>query len=151
VAACLALAIVPARMAISAAHLDDAIGALDRGDCRTARTEAKQSLDAVGQRSVPFTVVAYCNLNEGRYKAAVLAMSRARERDPHNWEMYYGLAVTRAAAGMNPRVAARQAARLNPNDDLAAGAPNRFRGNSREAWIVAGRNAPFLPPSPKDP
>jgi Flp pilus assembly protein TadD len=138
-------------VAISEAHLNDAMDALDRGDCRTARMEARQSLDAVDQRPTPFAVLAYCDMNEGRYGAAVLAMSRARERDRHNWEMYYGLAVARAAAGVNPNGAARRAARMNPNDDLAAGAPDRFHGDSREDWIVAGRTAQLLPPAPGDP
>ena len=147
VAGCLALAVLPARMAISEARLNVAIDAVRTGDCLEARSAAREALSAVEQRASPYQAIAFCEMRGGRYRSAVLAMTQAIERDPHNWEMHYGLSMARAAAGLDPRRAARKAARLNPNDELASAAPARFRGKSRREWRVAGRNAPLLPPS----
>ena len=151
VAACLALAILPARVAISEARLNDAIDALFRGDCRSARAEAGSALDAVGERPTPYQLIAYCDMSERRYRSAAVAMQRALRRDPRNWELHYGLAVAQAAAGQDPRAAARRAATLNPNDSRSASAPVLFNGSNPQAWIRAGRSATLLPPAPGDP
>ena len=141
----------PARVALSQAQLNSAIGAMYAGDCRQARDDAHGSLSDVSERPTPYSVLAYCDMGEGRYSPAVAAMEQALRRDPGNWNLYYGLAVARAGAGLDPRRAARTAARLNPLSLLAQSAPRRFRGSSPSAWRAAARSAVLVPPTPGDP
>ena len=53
-------------------------------------------------------------------------MRNAQRRDPNNWQYAYGLAVTQALAGEDPRPAAALAQRLNPLEPLVRSA--RARG-----------------------
>ena len=149
--ACLFIAIVPAQVAISQARLVSAIGAMQRGQCGKAVSDANSSLSAVSQRPAPYTVIAFCDMREGRFGSATVAMERALQRDNANWELYYGLAVARAGAGLDPSAAAKKAAALNPLDELAGSAPHHFRGNNRHAWEREALSAPLLPPGPGDP
>ncbi|MGB7588829.1 MAG: O-antigen ligase family protein, partial [Solirubrobacterales bacterium] len=151
VLACLGLAVLPARVALSQAQLNSAIGAMDAGDCRQARDDAHSALSAEGERPTPYTVIAFCDRGEGRYGPAVAAMEQALRRDPGNWELHYGFAVARAGAGLDPRRAARAAARLNPYSPIAQSAPRHFRGRNPAAWRVAARSAIVIPPAPGDP
>lgn len=151
VVACLGLAILPARVALSQAQLNSAIGAMDAGNCRQARDDAHSSLSAVSQRPAPYTVIAFCDMDEGHYSGAVAAMEQALRRDPGNWELHYGLAVARAGAGLDPRGAARTAARLNPHSAIAQSGPRHFRGRNPAAWRVAASSAVVIPPAPGDP
>ena len=96
VLACIALAIVPAQLALSQARLDSAIGALNAGRCGAAQADANNSLSAVSQRPTPYAVIAYCDMINGHYGPATVASRRALQRDPRNWELYYALAVARA-------------------------------------------------------
>jgi O-antigen ligase len=149
--ACLLLAVIPARVALSQARLNSAIEAMNNNDCLAARSYANDSLSAVSQRPTPYAVMAYCDLMVGRYGSATIALQRALQRDPNNWELHYSLAVARAGAGLDPRGAAQRAALLNPNEMIAASAPLRFRGQNRRAWEGAAEGAPRLPPKIGDP
>ena len=149
--ACLLLAVVPARVALSQARLNSAMDALDRENCQKAKDEANSSLSVVSQRPTPYVVLAYCDVRERRYGEATIAMDRAVERDPGNWELYYDLALTRAGAGLDPRRAAHRAMVLNPNESLARLASFRFRGTNAGTWERAAESAPILPPQPGDP
>lgn len=149
--ACVFLALIPAQMAISQARYSSALDELRAGHCRVAQRDADEALSALDERPSPYVVIALCEIDRGRYGAATVAMQRAVRRDPRNWELHYDLAVSRAGAGLDPRAAARRAARLNPRDDLARSAPKRFRGSSPEAWQRAAETAPFLPPELGDP
>ena len=150
--ACVFLTLIPARMAVSQARLSSAIEALNvENDCRKAQSEANSSLSAVSQRPTPYVVIAYCDILRDRYGSATIAMHRAVERDPRNWELYYDLAVARAGAGLDPRPAADRAAALNPEEDIASSAPQRFRGNQQQTWETAAEKAPFLPSRLGDP
>ena len=60
------------------------------------------------------------------HELAIGAMRSGIDRDPENWELYYGLALVRANAGRDPRPAARQALRLNPHGALPRRAVRRF-------------------------
>ena len=151
VIACLFLALIPARNALSQERLGSAIAELNTGNCRTARAEADSSLSAVSQRPTPYVVIAHCDIRLGRYGAAVVALQRALDRDPDNWELHYEMAVARAGAGIDPRASARQAAKFNPLDELASSAPRRFRGDNVRAWQLASETAPLLPPTLGDP
>jgi hypothetical protein len=85
-------------------------------------------------RPEPFEVLAYCDSRLGLHTLAERAMRSALERDPENWELYYGLALVRASAGRDPRPAARRALRLNPRGALAREASRRFRGSDPGTW-----------------
>ncbi len=148
---CIAIAIVPARLALSQARLDSAIDATGRGDCRTAQSDANSSLSVVSQRPTPYLVLAFCDMQIGRYGTAAVALERARQRDPDNWVDYYDLAVARAGAGLDPRKAAARAAILNPEESLARSAPFRFQGHNKNEWEQAAKTAPILPPTQGEP
>jgi Tfp pilus assembly protein PilF len=138
-------------VAIAAGRLDRALDSFLAGECGKAKREARGSLAVVGQRVAPYEVIAFCDMQEGRYRAASAAVRRALERDPRNWELHYGLAIARASAGQDPRRHAASAAALNPQDPRAAGAPALFAGTNRRSWALAGREAELLPPSRGDP
>jgi hypothetical protein len=151
IAACIALAVTPARTAIAAARFEDALADFERGDCRGAKLEARSAISAQGQRAAPYALIAFCDSREGRYRAALAAARAAHERDPHSWETRYGLAAARAAVGLDPRAAAKQAAILNPHGPQVSAAQRLSEGRGRRAWIAAGRSAMLLPPSPDQP
>jgi len=149
--ACLALAVTPARVAIAAGRFDEALAAFRAGDCPQAKRHAGEALSAEPQRAAPYELIAFCDMREGRYRRAVVAMQGARRHDPHSWEVFYGLAVARAAAGLDPRAAAARAARLDPRSPHALSAKALFGPGDRDNWVRAGRDAPLLPPAAGDP
>jgi Flp pilus assembly protein TadD len=123
---CLALAVTPGLMAASQARLNEAVDAFNSGDCDTAIDDALASLDAIPSRPQPFEVLGYCDARLGQHELAIGAMRSGIDRDPENWELYYGLALVRANAGRDPRPAAREALRLNPLGELPRDAVRRF-------------------------
>jgi hypothetical protein len=68
----------------------------------------------------------------------VRALSEALDRDPNNWEYHFGLAVMRAAAGLDPRHQARVALRLNPLGPSPNDAVARFDTSSKASWKRRG-------------
>ena len=86
VAACALVAILPTRVALSQAQLNSAIGAMYAGDCRQARDDAHGSLSDVSERPTPYTVLAYCDMGEGRYGRAVAAMRAGSAPGPRQLE-----------------------------------------------------------------
>jgi O-antigen ligase len=116
----LLLLLVPLAIHRSQGPLFAAARAWSAGDCPTAIDRALASRDALAIRPEPYVLIGYCDVRLGRPRLAVRALERAARLDPDNWEMHYGLALVRAAAGLDPRPQARVAARLNPSDsDLA--------------------------------
>jgi hypothetical protein len=132
--ACLALAVTPALMAVSQVRLNDAVSAFRAGNCGTAINSSLGSLNAIPSRPQPFEVLGYCDARSGDDQLAVGAMKSGIDRDPENWELWYGLALVRANAGLDPRPAARTAARLNPKGDLPRDAVRRFDTNDPQKW-----------------
>ena len=132
--ALLVLAATPVLIAVSQEHLDAAVDAFERGDCAAAIDAALDSTAALGVRPEPFELLGYCDVRLGQPALGVRMIERAVSRDPENWELRYGLALVRGAAGMDPRPAARQALRLNPRSPLARDAVERFRGRDPERW-----------------
>ena len=65
-------------------------------------------------------------------------MRNAQRRDPHDWHYAYGLAVTQALAGQDPRPAAAQALRLNPLEPQAISLARRLSSNSPAAPAGGG-------------
>ena len=143
--ACLLLALTPGLVLASQGPLTRSVRAFKAGDCRTAIDAALDSRDALGARPEPYEIIGYCDARAGQNELAVRAMRAARERDPRNWQYAYGLAVTQALAGEDPRPAAALARRLNPLGELARNLERRMRTASpQQRRRVAARAAiPF--------
>lgn len=131
---CLVLAVTPGLMAASQARLNDAVAAFNRGDCDGTIDHALGSLSAIPSRPQPFELLGYCDARAGDDRLAIGAMRSGIDRDPENWELWYGLALVRASAGEDPRPAARVALRLNPRGPLARDAVRRFDTNDPTKW-----------------
>ncbi len=143
--ACLLLALTPVTVAFSQLRLNRAVDAFKQGDCVTATDAALGSLDALSVQAEAFEVLGWCDARAGQPGLAVDAMRAARVRDPHNWQYAYGLAVTQALAGEDPRPSAALALRLNPREPLARKLVRDMRAKSPERRrALAGRSAiPF--------
>jgi hypothetical protein len=125
----LAVAMVPAAVAVSQYRLEKARTALGRGDCRTAESEARGALDVIGFMAEPHQVLAYCAVRSGRLADAASETSEAVRRDPQNWLYRYDSALIAAASGRDPEPAARSAALLNPRDPEARAAGTVLAGS----------------------
>jgi O-Antigen ligase len=131
---CLVLALTPFQVLRSQAALDDAVAAFDARDCRRTIDSALASLSATRSRPEPYLLLGYCDTRLGLHDLAVRNMELATERDPQSWAAWYGLAMARAAAGRDPRPAARRAQELNPLDPLAAEMAEAFDTSRPRAW-----------------
>lgn len=116
--AVIALATTPWRVAGSEARLRESTRAFAAGDCRGAIDAARAANAALGARAEPFAVIGFCDARLGANPVAVRMLEKAVERDPGNWEWRYGLGLTRAAGGLDPRAAIAEARRLNPRSRL---------------------------------
>jgi O-antigen ligase len=130
----LGCAVVPVLVYISQHHLDRSVGSFERGDCAGAVDGALAATAALPVRPEPFEILGYCDVRLGRPELGVRAMEEAVERDPKAWQLRYGLAVVRGAAGRDPRAQARLALRLNPRAPLAQDAVRRFRTSDPQKW-----------------
>ena len=134
---CLAVALVPAATAVSQHRLDKARAAFARGDCRTAESEARGSLDVIGFRAEPQDILALCAARRGALADAAAAAREAVRRDPGHWRYRYDLAVVLA---LNPRTnveavqAAQAAGRLNPREPIAVHEARLLGGPFGEEW-----------------
>ena len=137
----LALVVTPALMALSQDRLNSAVQALEHGDCRAAAADALSAAGFVPARPEPYEVVGFCDSRSGKNRLAVTMLRTAVARDPGVWESYYGLALVRAAAGKDPRPAARKALELAPHEPLARDAAGRFRTADPRKWRRRALNA----------
>lgn len=128
------LAVTPAAIALSQAHLETALADFDRGDCGGAISAALGSLDALKVRPEPYEILGYCDARLGQDELAEAAMEHAISRDPDNWEPHYGLAVVRAAAGRDPLPALYAARRLNPLELKTNELIRSMRGAGPREW-----------------
>ena len=126
--------VTPFRILGAEASRIDSVRAFAAGDCPVAVDEALDAIEAMPQRAEPYEILAYCDVRLGEPELAVRAMENALRRDRDNWELHYGLALVRAAAGKDPRAAARRAAELNPRAPLAADAVKRFATDDPVKW-----------------
>ena len=124
----------PALLVASERQLDTAAHAFERGDCGETIEAASASIRALEIRAEPYEALGFCQVRRGNPQLAVSALERAVERDPDNWELHYGLALMRGAAGLDPRPAARAAKRLNPHDKLTRDLLGELRGGDRRRW-----------------
>ena len=135
VAACVAVAILPMRMAVSEARVDAGVDAATNDRCKVAIAEARSSLDAVPERALPYQVIGCCELRLRHADAARRAYQRAVERDPRNWELHRDLSVAQALSGRDPRPTARRAKRLNPlEDEVVEGVAAFSRADNPREW-----------------
>jgi O-antigen ligase len=141
--AILLLAVTPLTVARSQSRLGDATRALHARDCATATNAALDSADALSSQAEAFAVIGWCDARAGRQKLAVAAMRDAQRRDPRDWHYAYGLAVTQALAGEDPRPAAAEARRLNPLEPLAISLQRRLASNSAARWRAAAARSPI--------
>jgi hypothetical protein len=130
----LVLAIAPLLVSTSYARLQSSGRALRAGDCRTAKQRALSSLSLSAERPQAYAIVGVCDLQQGFAPAAVAAMGKATEYERQSWENWYWLAVARAAAGQDPRPAARRALALNPLEPLLKQALRRFEAAGPRQW-----------------
>ncbi len=137
--ALLLLAVTPLTVARSQSRLDVAIHALKARDCATATDAALDSIDALSSQAEAFAVLGWCDARAGQDKLALAAMHNAQRRDPRDWHYAYGIAVTQALVGEDPRPAADEARRLNPLEPLTSALQRRLNSNS-----VARRRAAAL-------
>jgi O-Antigen ligase len=139
--ACLALLVPAALMVQSQRKLNESVTALKRNDCSAAVDAALTSSRAMSVRPEPFEVLGYCDVRLGHARLGVQMLEAAVRRDPDSWERHYGLALVRAAAGLDPRAEARRALELNPLDSLARTAVRRFQTSDPVKWKRYARSA----------
>jgi O-Antigen ligase len=130
----LVVAVTPARVAVSQAHLRDSVDAFKRHDCTSAIDSAIGSSSALGARPEPFEILAYCDARLGRSELGERMMRAAIRRDPESWELWYGLAVVRASGGRDPRPAARHALRLDRQGHMTTELVALFRTDKPRKW-----------------
>jgi hypothetical protein len=130
----LVLAIAPLLVSTSYARLQSGGRALQAGNCTTAKSKALSSLSLSAERPQAYAIVGVCDLEQGFAPAAVAAIDKATEYERQSWENWYWLAVARAAAGQDPRPAARRARALNPLEPLLLQALKRFNAGGPRQW-----------------
>ncbi|HTT94704.1 MAG TPA: O-antigen ligase family protein [Solirubrobacterales bacterium] len=131
---CLVLVVSPALVAISQGMLNSAVRNLQAGNCGAASHEALDAIHVLSVRPEPYQVLGFCDSRTGRHRLAIQMLETAVDRDPGEWESYYGLALVKGAAGQDPRPAARKAFELAPHVALAQEAVERFRTNDPRKW-----------------
>jgi cytochrome c-type biogenesis protein CcmH/NrfG len=142
-----ALVVMPLAAALSQSRLDDALAAMHHRRCGPAVSAALDADAALPVRAEPWEVIGYCRSRLGLGRAAIGALQTAVDRDPHNWEVHYGLALVTAAAGGDPRPAARAALELNPKEPIVQNAVASFAARNRAHWRAEALRAPLpVPP-----
>lgn len=141
--ACVAMAIVPGRMALAQAHLRDGIDALDANTCPSARAAARAAISTFDTGPRPYEVLAMCAAREGATVASVRLAREAVAHDPDSWEPHYVLALALGAAGVDPRRQIEVAREANPERQLLGEAITAVRDSGRERWQSAARSLPF--------
>lgn len=120
------LAITPVLVAASQTRLERALSAFEANECSSAISSSLSSLDALSVRPEPYEILGYCDIRLRQDRLAQKAMESAVDRDPENWELHYGLAMSQAVQGKNPMRQLRQTSRLNPLEPLVIEELERF-------------------------
>ena len=145
-AAALAIGVLPLLLTLSQHHLEESRGSTIAHKCIPGIKSARRSLSAVGERPEPYQVIAYCELSRGRERPAVAAIRAAVTRDPAFWRYRYDEALIGAAAGHDPRPAARAAAARAPREPqvrqlirvLATASPSQWRRRAIRTLRIEG-------------
>jgi O-antigen ligase len=144
-----ALAVAPALVALSQQRLNASAREFARGDCHAAIDSALGSISAMSVRAEPYELLSYCDARLGLSRLSIAAMQNAIKRDPDNWEFHYGLGIVRAAAGLDPRPALRDARRLNPLNRLIRDEQKVFDTPHPDEWKPRALVAPLTVSTPK--
>ncbi len=139
----LVLLVTPALITQSQARLQQSIRDFRAGDCTGALNSALDANSALSVRPEPFLVIGFCDVRIGQPQLGIQAMQAAIKRDPDNWTYRYGLALTKAAAGVDPRPDARIAHEMNPLSQLTRDALERFDSSDPEVWKQRSVTAPL--------
>ena len=123
-----------ALVAISQGLLNSAVRGLQAGDCSAASHDALDSINVLSARPEPYQVLGFCDSRAGENELAIQLLQTAVDRDPDEWESYYGLALVKGAAGEDPRPAAAKAYELAPHEPLAEEAVRIFNTSDPEKW-----------------
>jgi hypothetical protein len=115
---CILLAVAPTYMWLSQRDLSDASSSFNAGDCRSAIEAASSSISILGNQAQAYEILSYCDIKADKPQLAITTMAKAVSLDPNDWNYRYGLAIMKAAAGQDPRGAARKALSLNPRESL---------------------------------
>jgi tetratricopeptide (TPR) repeat protein len=115
---CVLLAVAPTYMWFAQRDLNDASNSFNRRDCRAATRAAVSSISVLGNQAEPYEILGYCDIDADKPQLAIATMDKAVSLDPNNWIYRYGLAIMKAAAGQDPRGAARKALSLDPREPL---------------------------------
>ncbi len=115
---CVLLAVAPTYMWLSQRDLADASGSFNAGDCRSAIAAASSSISTLGNQAPAYEILSYCDVRADKPQLAITTMQKAVSLDPGDWNYRLGLAIMKAAAGQDPRGAARKALSLNPRESL---------------------------------
>jgi O-Antigen ligase len=130
----LVLIVSPVLIALSQARIDSAVTELKKGDCAAASSDALAAVHLVSVRPDPYQLLGFCDSRIGQHQLAIQLLETAVDKDPKNWESFYGLALVEGAAEQDPRPAAREALRLAPNEPLARNVVARFRTSDPQVW-----------------
>jgi O-antigen ligase len=141
--ACVAMAIIPGRMALAQTHLRESIDALDANICVSARADAHSAISAFDTGPRPYEVLAMCAAREGATVASVRWARAAVAHDPDSWEPHYVLALAQGIAGLDPRRQITIARASNPQRPLLEEASAAVEGGSAERWRQAALSLPF--------
>jgi O-antigen ligase len=136
---CALLVVAPAYVWLSQRKLDDARFAFAARNCPGATRGALSSISILGVRAESYEILGYCDIRQGTPALAVRMIDKAISLDPNNWNYHYDLALARAAAGLDPRNAARDALSLNPLDPLAQSEWKTFRHGGPAQWEIEGK------------
>ena len=133
----LVVAIAPLLVSLSYSRVHAAAAEVRSDNCRAAEKHALQSISFDADRPDAYSLLGVCDLANGFPAAAVAAMRKATGLDPQNWQEAYWLAVALAAAGQDPRSAARRALALNPLERLARQLNLELRSDDPRVWEAA--------------
>jgi cytochrome c-type biogenesis protein CcmH/NrfG len=136
---CLLLGVAPVYVWLSQRKLDQASAAFSAGNCHAAISAARSSISLVGSRAQPYAILAYCDARRGTPQLAVAAIDKAVSLDPHNPDYVLDLAIIRAAAGLDPMKAAKQALALDPRGSDAQSVWQTFKYDKPTQWQADGQ------------
>ncbi len=146
--AILLVALTPVRVAASQRSFTQALEAFRTGDCATTIDRSLDAQSVFGPRPDVYELIGYCDVRLGRPDLAEQMLSAAVQREPRNWELYYGLALIRGAAGRDPRPSLREALKRNPREEVVRDAARRMAGDKPRVWRREARASRLIIPEP---
>jgi hypothetical protein len=95
-------------------------------------------------------VIAWCDLQDGRYDAAADEIEDGLDNDPDNWAFMQVLAVAHASAGHEPRPDTERMMLVNPLSDVAVATRDALSGETRASWRRQGPKVEVTMPEAGD-